>query len=162
MQSGEATTFRMSIGQALGGGSGFAFVMMIVGLFSSVGVSWDAMGFLTVVGVFIPVSVLTGLFFRELLKVSVSSEGIGSKRRPMLWSEMNEVEHGRIMMGVKGFYVRSTYRPTVTIAESVAEVPAFRDAVERFSPADCPIRQVIADSSDSRAVKTSNSGSTSP
>ena len=138
----------MSIGATLRIGAALTFYMVLILAFWPLTMSRNLIELLKIGAFVIVASVLIGFLLRELLKVSVSSEGIGKKPRPMFWSEINEVEHEEIMWCVKGFHVQATCRPTVVVVDSIAKSLAFRDAVDRHSPEDCPIWEVIGGRAD--------------
>ena len=87
---------------------------------------------------------LFGLGARELLKVSISPEGIGPRRRPIYWREIAELERNDEGFFLRHWQIHATYQPTVMVENAVAARPEFRDAVERLSPSDSPIRDLTA------------------
>lgn len=135
-------TFRMSIGKALATAAKFNFLIFMVVAILPMIVRWDATNFPMVLVAF---GLLSGAFavpIREVFKVSISPEGIGTRRRPIYWSEITEVERGG------GFpsqwQAHATYQPSVIVVESIAGTDEFREAIERFSPEDSAIRKMIA------------------
>ena len=134
-------TVRMSTGRALATGAKFnLFIFLLVllpGLISS-RYTFN----LPLVGAYLFLSALVGLGARELLKMSISPEGIGPRRRPIYWREITEVERKGKNFFLPHWQIHATYQPSVMVADAVAGRPEFCDAVERFSPSDSPIRNL--------------------
>ena len=97
---------------------------------------------LQLVATYLFLSALVGLGARELLKVSISPEGIGRRRRPIYWREITEVERQGKTFFLPHWQIHATYQPTVMVADAVAGRPEFCGAVERFSPSDSSIRDL--------------------
>ena len=95
-------------------------------------VSWSA------VAVTLPALALASAWaFRRVLRVHVSPDGIrGAASRMMKWSEVTDVEPSNLP---RGFTIKSTYAPSISIAESIARSPEFRNHVLGLIPEDHPI-----------------------
>ena len=142
--SEQPITFRMSIGKALAAGAKFNLYIFFLVLLPSLIFGSDAVNLGLLVVVYLFGSALFGLGARELLKVSISPEGIGPRRRPIYWREITEVERNDKGFFLPHWQIHATYQPTVMVAHAVAGRPEFRDAVERLSPSDSPIRDLTA------------------
>ena len=134
-------TVRMSIGRALAHGAKFNLYIFLLVLLPSL-ISGRFTVNLQLVATYLFLSALVGLGARELLKVSISPKGIGRRRRPIYWREITEIERQGKTFFLPHWQIHATYQPTVMVADAVAGRPEFRDAVERFSPSDSPIRNL--------------------
>ena len=135
-------TVRMSMGKALAAGAKFNLYIFLLVLLPGLISGWDAAKFGPLVAAYVLLSAMVGLGARELLKVSVSPEGIGPRRRPIYWREITEVERKGKNFFLPHWQIDATYQPTVMVADAVAGRPEFCGAVERFSPSDSPIRDL--------------------
>jgi hypothetical protein len=139
----DSVTLRMSWRRALMLGGAFNFGIFVITALPRVVVRGDFSALLHAIGFFSVLMLLYSWPMRELLKVWMSPEGIGSRRNPTPWNEIHEVERGKFFGSAWSLY--STYQPDVMVIGSVANTPEFREALDRFAPPEHLVRQIIGE-----------------
>lgn len=139
----EAITFRMSMGRALfTSGAFYLYIFLLVG-FLPMTRSDSTRNLTGVLLVFVVFTLAWSFGLRELHRVTVSPQGIGSRRRPIYWNEITEVE--RPDRFGSSWRVNAVYIPTVMVVKAIVQTPEFRDTLDRFAPEDCVIREMLTD-----------------
>ena len=121
-------------------------VFVVVGIWGFT-FDWDAAKLPGLLVVFVVCSVLFAAAARAMLKIWITAEGIGSRKRPMYWNEITEMDRST-MWFLPGWQVHAVYQESVTVPDAIVAMPEFRATLERLSPPDCKIRRMISGESE--------------